>query len=96
MKLSKLLKNFPKKHKYGRTERCYLCDEYEPCSHNNLINACDQEIDRDALGNVLLNMIVDFLPDESVESADRVRGYEDRIVDSFISTMPAWLKRIEK
>lgn len=104
MKLSEVLKDWDKEMEnrwyqasgqdYYSTEDAYK--DGKCVGYNSALTSCDREIDRDALENVLLNMIVDFISDDSMESADKIHGYKDRIIDSFISTMPTWLRKVSE
>ena len=84
VKLSEILK-----------ENCYTSemskelhskDTCPRCKSNTALTSCDREIDREALMKSLAQMIKDATKYNSGEIA----------TDNFISTMPNWLKRIEK
>jgi len=98
MKLSEILKDWPEKKQWFYTELAGP-DEFEKRlgqakidSANDMLTSCDREIDREALAKAInstykIGMVnkwnVDW--DWSVDIADHI-----------ISTMPTWLKRIEK
>jgi hypothetical protein len=89
MKLSEILKDWPEKKQWFYPELAGP-DEFEKRlgqakidSANDMLTSCDREIDRDALARILSEALV--------------HGYTDaEITERVISTMPTWLKRIEK
>ena len=55
---------------------------------NTALTSCDREIDREALANVIIRWI-GYNPELSVEE-------RKNLADAIISTMPTWLKSINR
>lgn len=76
MKLSEILGWPLKAHEEDHPEHCLCgCRAWNIC-----LSACDREIDREALANVLYKICI------------MTESHSNRKVDYFISTMPTWLK----
>ena len=86
MKLSQVLNDWPKKKddKERDSLKKYFGDIQYDEGFNTALESCDHEIDREALANVLYKICI------------MTESHSNRKVDYFISTMPTWLKRIEK
>ena len=81
MKLSEILGWDKKAEKpKGEANTPYSYGAYR--EHNSVLTSCDREIDREALV-------------EELKQNGRMLTYEE-FADLIISTMPTWLKRIEK
>lgn len=81
MKLSEILKDWPE----NRDCTCGLV--YCECTHyvwNDAITACDREIDREALEDILCH------------HAPMLRSEANDISHAIISNMPTWLKPTER
>lgn len=87
MKLSEILKDWPKKvnHSWsGDNDIGCLCG----CqSFNTALTSCDREIDREALAKALWDFVSEYH-----ETDKRL----PQMADEFISTMPKWLKPTER
>lgn len=108
MKLSEILKDWPEKktcklHTNYRGFRCDTC--YFVREENKSITSCDQEVDREALAKAMYELEEKYLFGEKGETWERALNdvYRKGQVIIFrkkaqdiISTMPTWLKRIEK
>ena len=87
MKLSEILKDWPEKKDGNKFEDYGVCDwEDFTGGFNTALTSCDREIDREALINeirVFRNRT--YAEFNSIDFADHI-----------ISTMPTWLKPIER
>ena len=79
MKLSEILKDWPEKED---VPHCDMHKIIASTSFNKAIEACDREIDREALINELIRIGFGDYP-------------ANALADCIISTMPTWLKRSE-
>ena len=82
MKLSQVLKDWPEK------QSCH-------CTECKRVDSCDREIDREALAKILMNIWYSGCQKWENLEEDKIRQFEFE-ASEIISTMPTWLKRIEK
>ena len=80
MKLSEIL-GWEKKEYKGDTD----CQDFKRIGYNTALTSCDREIDREALAKILWKYF----------HQDPTDSFEFEAAE-IISTMPNWLKRIEK
>ena len=82
MKLSEILKDWPKKKEFSMSDVFKEIDSLKD-GLNTALDACDHEIDREALAKAM---------NESQFKSMNI----DEQVNYFISTMPTWLKPTER
>lgn len=99
MKLSEILKDWPEKEELNLVspsdyDMSQLADDTHKYirdleilteKQDTALTSCDREIDEEALIRVINNA-----------SLYKEVGTDDRLADAIISTMPTWLRRIEK
>lgn len=52
---------WPKKHIYDKNKYCGLCNDFSPCTHNNIIDQC-----REAIEGITEDSILDELKNASI------------------------------
>jgi hypothetical protein len=87
MKLSEILKDWPEREDYTPTDSSSHNQWF--VGFNTALTSFDREIDREAL----VSSLNEINPSGQGISGESMNDY---IADHIISTMPTWLKRIEK